>query len=135
MLIAVVGVAFVLFAVTAVTASTWALNTPLYTVRMEKASNKMNFLPTAVNEFTYVTEKGYNLDYCAAGGCGVQPLATTPAETCWTCPDTVCTCLVSCGGTCTETCPDTCEYTCDDPTCYDTCEHTCRYTCEKPCIP
>lgn len=141
MSIAAVGVALVLFAVTAVAASAWTLNTPLYMVRMEKASNKMNFLPTAVTEFTYTTEKGYNLDYCVAGSCGVTPLATTPistcdtCDTCWTCPFTVCTCLVSCGGTCPETCPNTCEYTCDDPTCYDTCEQTCRYTCEKPCIP
>lgn len=149
MSIAATGVALVLFAVTAVTASAWAFDTPLYVVRMEKASSKMHFLPTAVTEFTFTTEKGYNLDYCAAGSCGVIPLSTTPystcetCDTCWTCPFTVCTCLVSCGGTCEETCPDTCPetcpdtcpYTCDDPTCPDTCEHTCWYTCEKPCIP
>jgi hypothetical protein len=107
-----VGVILVLCTVTAVTARGWTLHTPLYRVRMEQASSEMNFLPTDMSTFTYTAEKGYTLDYCAAGGCGVVPLATGPVGTC-----------------------ETCEYTCDDPTCPPVCLSTFRYTCTKPCQP
>ena len=65
-MIAVIGAALAL-AVTCVTASTSLCNTPLYTFRIEQASSKMNFLPTAMNEFTSTTEKGYNLTYDTFG--------------------------------------------------------------------
>lgn len=108
----VIGMALVLCTVTAVTASTWTVHTPLYVVRMEQASSKMNFLPTEVNTFAYIAEKGCSLDYCAAGGCGAVPLVTTPVET-----------------------GETCQYTCDDPTCPLVCLSTFRYTCKRPCQP
>jgi hypothetical protein len=91
----------------------------LYTVRMEQASNKMNFLPTAVNEFTLAAEKGYQLDYDSAGYCTVQPLK--PPTEVETCPET-------CDG---ETCGNTCPLTCNDPTCPATCSVTCD-TCTQP---
>jgi hypothetical protein len=53
----------VIFAALAVTVTASALpSTPLYTYRMEQASNKMHFLPTEMNGFTYIAEKGYTLD-------------------------------------------------------------------------
>jgi hypothetical protein len=137
-------------AITGVTAHSFTSNTPLYTLRMEQASNKMNFLPTAVNEFTYIAEKGYGLTYNTQGDCSMNgycgdanPLGTgvscvqTQCDTCYTycgqntcqytCPDT---CGDTCGNTCPYTCPYTCEYTCDDPTCGGTCgEVTCK-TCD-----
>lgn len=140
--IALVGAALVLFALTCVTARS-SISTPLYNIRMEQQSSKMNFLPTAVNGFTYTTEKGYNLG-CdipgVAGYCGVSPLATSPASTCNpscfdTCEDTcLWTCFDTCENTC-STCESTCPATCPD-TCYDTCPATCwtcPFTCQDTC--
>jgi hypothetical protein len=121
----VVGIT-IIFLAAAVTANSLASSTPLYTLRMEQASNRMNFLPTAVNEFTYSAENGYTVDY-TVNGCCVQPLkpptefvtcpATCDEETCWS--------------TCPETCWSTCPLTCDDPTCPATCAITCS-TCTQP---
>ena len=61
--IAVVSTAVVVLAVTCVTASHQTLNTPLYTFRIEQASSEMNFLPTAVSEFTYNTRDGYTVNW------------------------------------------------------------------------
>ncbi|KYK36382.1 MAG: hypothetical protein AYK19_01165 [Theionarchaea archaeon DG-70-1] len=61
--IAVVSMAVAFLAVTCVTASRQTSSTPLYTFRMEQASNRMSFLPTTVNEFTYNTRDGYTLNY------------------------------------------------------------------------
>ena len=129
MSIAVVGMVSVSLAVTVAAANPLLVGTPLYTVRMEQASSNMNFLPTEVNSFTYITENGYTLTHDVVGSCGGIPL--------WTSPYTECTCVVSCWDTCpcNPTCLPTCPETCDSPTCPYTCEHTCRYTCEKPCIP
>jgi len=153
MSIAVISAVVTLLAVTCVTATSWS-RTPLYTLRMEQQSSQMNFLPTEMNTFTYVTEKGCNLNCSIVGGCcGVIPLSTSPASTCnpscfetcdqtcpWTCFDT---CESTCDGfTCDETscqptcstcdqptCPDTCWVTCDGPTCPGTCGPTCDETC------
>jgi len=104
-LLAAISVAVVFLGVTAVTASS-SLNTPLYTLRMEQVSSKMDFLPSTVNEFTYTAEQGYKLDYDVSGECcsSVKPLGTYP----------------------NTQCPDTC----DDFTCENSCEDTCRPTCD-----
>lgn len=144
--LAILCAAFLLLAASAVTASSLAPESPLYLLRMEQMSSKMNFLPTAVNGFTYLTEGGYNVN-SGFRGCFVEPgPPATHVQTCnpptcyytcqgmgWTCDATGClsTCITCVG----ETCPSTCEYTCDDPTCAETCESTCRYTCTKPCVP
>ena len=117
--IGVIGIVIVSLAV-AVTATSLGSNTPLYTVRMEQASSKMNFLPTEMNEFTYTAEKGYTIDYDlqADYDYSVLPLG---------------------GPTCQHTCPYTCSLTCPNGICQDkTCGHpicqpTCGYTCEVTC--
>lgn len=117
----IVAVVAVLFVV-CVSANSFVL-TPLYTIRMEQASNSMHFLPTAVSEFTYTTEKGCILVY--EGHTSVNPLEepTVPV----TCPNT-------CYDTCQSTCPYTCESTCDGATCEDTCQSTCEGpTCGGTC--
>ena len=112
-------------ALTCVTAHSLTSNAPLYTRRMEQVSNKMNFLPTAMNEFAYVAEHGYTLDYDVAVNCcdntiNEYTLAPTCPYTCWD------TCVNTCPGkyTCTETCPATCPATCP---------YTCQYTCPNTC--
>lgn len=105
------------------------MTSPLYTIRMEQASSEMNFLPTAVNEFTYSTEKGYSLTYGVAGCC-VTPIALTEGIPCKvtfeTCVKTCLTCS-TCGSTCGYTCGCSCGFTCD--TCVATCGNTCNPTC------
>jgi hypothetical protein len=119
-----------LCAVTAVTASSSISSTPLYTVRMEQASSDMNFLPTAVNEFIYMAEHGYAVNYNVPEYCkGVIPFKPpTEIATCpYTCDDD--TCEQTCPNTCWNTCPNTCWSTCPV-----TCEPTClQYTCENSC--
>ncbi len=115
--IPVIGAAMVTLAVACVSASS-SPNTPLYILRMEQQSSKMNFLPTALNSFSYTTENGCILDSCATGYCGTVLMGTyatchtcldTCADTCWyTCPYTVCTCYSSCYGSCVPTCSYTC---------------------------
>ena len=146
----VFSVTLAVIAATTVKASSSISNTPLYTVRMEQASSGMNFLPTQVNEFTYITEKGYSVNYATLGYCGVSPFSTGDTcepdtcelETCedptcpWTCWQTCSyTCNPTCNSsTCLNTCPSTCR-TCP-PTCPLTCEPTCReFTCVKTCAP
>jgi hypothetical protein len=140
MLIAVTNMALVFLVATFVTAHPSTSNTPLYTLRMEQASSRMNFLPTTMNNFTYITEQGYEANYDVLGCCGgIEPLDTGV----WTCYYSTCggptcwlTCPASCYGTCYDpTCPATCPYTCGyscGGTCY-TCEETCEETCEKSC--
>jgi hypothetical protein len=140
--IVVVSAIAVLLAIAAVSAHTQTTNTPLYTVRMEQASSKMNFLPTKVNEFTYITQKGFTLNHDVTGEfCGANPL-TGPGTCGETCPETICgsTCETcpqhTCSATCPYTCDDpTCPYTCDDPTCSATCPYTCSATCPATCNP
>lgn len=123
MIVVVMSVFIAIFAINAVTALSWAATTPLYTVRMEQASNKMNFLPTGINEFTYVTEKGYTMNCEVSGFCSTNSLDY--------CTEYGTTCLNTCPFTCEHTCPDTCKgYTCDDTSCQSTCD-TCLETC--PC--
>jgi len=88
-------------------------NSPLYALRMEQHSNKMNFLPTAMNGFTYNAAAGHTLGHEVSGGCG--PVLRGTDATCHpTCDGSTCE-------TCSPTCPWTCWYTCDDPTCGSTC--------------
>lgn len=118
--LAVIGVLVAGYA--AITANT-GTSTPLYTVRMEQISSEMHFLPTAVTQFSYVTEKGYTLTGNLTNG--VIPLEEPTVP--YTCPET-CDDL-----TCESTCPNTCWNTCDDPTCLDTCPNTCELTCPNTC--
>ena len=125
-------------AVAAVTASSLP-NTPLYTVRMEQASYKMGFLPTAVNEFAYTTAHGYTVQY-DAGKATIIPLEPpTEVPTCpYTCDDDTCqqtcpdTCWSTCSSSCGGTCPATCEPTCEQQTCGDSChtEPSCKIVCD-----
>lgn len=110
MSLAVIGVAIASLAVAAVTANSWTLYTPLYTMRMEQASNKMNFLPTEMNTFTYNTEKGYNLNYGTLRNSEDKPFYTF--QTPWTCVFS--TCVYTCTTCDGPTCPVTCSYTCPD---------------------
>lgn len=135
MLIGAVSIAIVSLAVTFVTASPRSFNTPLYTVRMEQASSKMNFLPGTMNNFTYTTEKGYTMDIDASREwySGFHLFLASEIS----CP----TVYMSCGGTC-STC-DSClicptDYNC--PTEGSTCEptecgpNTCMETqCDRTC--
>lgn len=127
MLLTVISTIVALLAVTFVTASPWTANTPLYAVRMEQASSKMNFLPTEMNGFTYTSEKGYEIS-CDVTICpNVEPSSDKPTSAqnpCkWTDPYSTCsgyTCWLSCGGTCETcavTCPNTCNPTCTGSTC------------------
>lgn len=155
MAITVISAAVVLLTVTCVTASSRGQDTPLYTVRMEQASSRMNFLPTAMNEFTYSAENGCTLNYNASVCSDNEPLVTHQADTwctCWpwcetteyTCESEP-TCMMTCNTCINPTCPDTCFFTCQgvtctDPTCPDTCtgptcdQSTCSgNTCEGTC--
>jgi hypothetical protein len=119
-------------AITCVTAHSLTANTPLYILRMEQASSKMNFLPTAVNGFIYTAEKGYEVTYDTRGNCGINgcfndanPMATSGVS----CVETMCNPCETYGGqyTCQYTCPATCPVTCyntcpgSKPSCNDTC--------------
>lgn len=115
MLTVIVSGICVLLVASTVIAHSLTVDTPLYIVRMEQTSDKMHFLPTAVNKFTYTTEEGCTLDYEATGRYS-GTLDVTSGRTC--------------EGTCIEpTCPNTCWSTCDDPTCSNTCPNTCGATC------
>ena len=141
--IAVFGIVLVLVAVTVVTASPRILpNTPLYAVRMEQASNEMNFSPMEDGGFTYSAESNSELSFEFAGFCTqAEPPEPTPVpNTCqgcesvnYTCQWDTCfqTCANTCESTCLYSCADTCVYTCD--TCVETCWNTCVYTC-KTCV-
>ena len=124
--IAVLGVA-TLIAVACVTASSWGGSTPLYTIRMEQVSSKMNFLPTAMNAFTYTADNGSLLTCEPAAYCGnCIPLVSGGVNTCETCPG-----HYTCYNTCPDTCEPSCEGTCFEPTCSSTCPVTCE-TCTQP---
>ncbi|MGC1123180.1 MAG: hypothetical protein WBA22_19015 [Candidatus Methanofastidiosia archaeon] len=110
-------------------------DTPLFTLRMEQASSKMSFLPTAVNDFTYNTENGYTLNSCATGYCGGAVLRGTDATCFHTCMGETCeTCYSTCPDTCWSTCPNTCPNTCS-ATCPNTCFSTCPITCDDATCP
>jgi len=145
MLVAIVSVTAVSLTIIAVTASSSISNTPLYTFRMEQASSKLNFLPVPLNEFTYTTEKGYDLHEDVKGSSSILAPPSTAEETCetcdpgeYTCSNQTCwnTCLLvhTCQSTCWNTCPNTCStcgFTCGGETCKVTCEYpTCPWTCE-----
>ncbi len=59
----VVGGALILLTATSLTGSLLLPSSPLYAVRMDQASSKMDFLPTEQNTFTYVAEDGYSLTF------------------------------------------------------------------------
>ncbi len=150
--LAVMSVALVFLAVTAATARPWTLpNTPLYTFRMEQASNEMNFSPAKGNGFAYAGEGGHTLGYDIAGlkiyysdaellatGCKptcVETCLETCVSTCpQTCVNTCSTCVSTCPHTCVNTCStcvSTCSYSCVN-TCWSTCAYTCDLTCDEP---
>jgi len=82
-------------------ATTSLSDTPLYTYRMEQASSEMGFLPAKMNEFTYNTEKGFELVFIVAGCCDVEPCGDTWY---WTCSTSTCY-RSTCGGvTCWNSC-------------------------------
>lgn len=120
-MLAVVAVIGVVLA-SGVTASS-SPSTPLYTLRMEKESYRMNFLPTTVNEFTFVTEKGCTLS--VGSGVGNTPCSSTPTSPQHLCEMTVetscpLTCIVTCPVTCAQSCGGTCVgETCEGSTCGD----------------
>lgn len=121
-------------AITTVTARSLTWNTPLYTLRMEQQSNKMNFLPTEMNEFVYSAEHGYNLTYEVLEYCSAEPLVETVGTCSSTCP------YVSCAvGTCSTCGGNTCDDTSCQPSCWYTCWETCDDwtcnpdTCKNPC--
>lgn len=127
-------------------ASSSVSSTPLYTLRMEQASNNMHFLPTAVSEFTYNTEKGHTIAYTVSAKPQKYNIQgyTEFGSTCATCWLTCYTCGIGCDTsdgtcwfTCQPTCDDmyTCEKTCDDYTHYtcETCYLTCKCTCARTC--
>lgn len=142
MVIAVISASLALLAAACVTASSQTKNTPLYTVRMEQASSKMNYLPTVMNSFTYTAEKGYELDYDVLGCCDAKLFDVPTASTCegGTCGEETClyTCWETCStcyGTCPVTCPNTCENTCEGLTCEGTCyPDTCPWTEWIDCV-
>lgn len=91
------SLAVAFFAIAFVTASPRVSNTPLYTLRIERASSEMDFLPTKMNTFAYTTEKGCELNFEIGGGYqgDATPLSTwyfTCEPTCgyWTCPLSSC---------------------------------------------
>ncbi len=96
----VAATGFALLVITAVIASPLVSNTPLYTVRMEQESSKMNFLPTEVSAFTYTAERGYELTYDVHLQHSEGVYATLSGPTCyitceptcayWTCPYSSC---------------------------------------------
>jgi hypothetical protein len=160
MSVAMTSVVLISLVVLFVTASSLVADTPLYTMRMEQASSKMNFLPTTVNGFTYTAENGVCVDLASEKYCGGQIVfcMTTPYDTyCETCGPETCeetcegvtcdsceqTCDNTCWGTCPATCPNTCvscavscSGTCD--TCLQTCPETCGdcyETRDPPCPP
>jgi hypothetical protein len=126
------GLVLAVLGVAAVTGNPSMPNTPLYTIRMEQASNAMSFLPKPVNQFTYVTEKKHDLNCNVAAYHGKHPLSTGD-----TCPEDTCE-PPTCPWTCYETCPNTCNPTCNSPTCFNTCPNTCMTcpaTCPQTCEP
>lgn len=133
LLTAIIGTAL-LFSAVALSARSQTTSTPLYTLRMEQASSKMNFLPTTVNEFTYTAEKGYEYAYKVSGYCGELfdfteiPCQITDESCVKTCRLTCSTCGSTCGYTCGYTCGCSCGFTCD--TCVATCGNTCNPTCD-----
>jgi hypothetical protein len=84
--LAVIGV--IIVGCAALTTATTGISTPLFILRMEQASSGMNFLPTAMTQFMYVTEKGYTV----AGLTSVVPLEepTAPLTCPQTCDDLTC---------------------------------------------
>ena len=98
-------------------------NTPLYTVRMEQVSSRMNFLPPGVNNFIYTAEKGYILTH-DTGVVHALHTETTSELTC-----IIPTCDFTCQNTCAQT---SCQTTCY--TCLETCPRTCD-TCTPMCEP
>ena len=146
--VGVISVFIVSLTVAAGSATFLTTNSPLFNLRMEQASSRMNFLPRDVHTFTYATGNGYTVNIEVSGFCSVRPMAPDTEPECkpdpisvsgtcdqWTCGDT---CWYTCHyvNTCANTCPATCPNTCGVPTCGNTCELTCPETeCSPECIP
>ncbi|KYK30243.1 MAG: hypothetical protein HXS48_10710 [Theionarchaea archaeon] len=95
MSISVVSIAIAGCVIAVVSASVSESSTPLYMYRMEQMSNKMNFLPTEMNDFAYTAEEGYILSYDISGyGAGGAVPAGDISWGILTCN----TCNISCSG-------------------------------------
>ncbi len=88
--ISVVSVAFIGCIVAAVSADFSNHSTPLYTYRMAQMSNKMSFLPTQVNDFTYNVRGEYTIACDVSGAKGAVPAGPVSwgRITCDTCDPT-----------------------------------------------
>lgn len=129
--------AFVSLAVMCVTAAPWIVNTPLYTYRMEQASDRMSFLPTSMNTITYTTDERSTL-ICEVTACYSAQSFDTDLPTCenMTCLTYAVTCSTCSGYTCESPCDtfvDTCEATCEGLTCEGTCSGLTCQTCGDTC--
>ena len=129
--LAVVSIILAFLAATCVTATSFTPDTPLFRLRMEKASNKMHFSPDKMNEFAYNAENGSVLT-CEITQQYAVPLEEPTKSTCvgFTCETCYSTCVNTCSSTCVNTC-HTCVSTCWE-TCVNTC-HTCCSTCSYTC--
>jgi hypothetical protein len=133
MLFVVMSIVLVFVAVAATTARPGTSPaTPLYTYRMEQASNDMNFLPAEGNGFTFTTKGGHAVNYDIVVYHDYDELLSTGCKpscisTCYS------TCVSTCNSTCVSTCPQTCVSTCSS-TCLNTCPNTCVNTCSQTCV-
>ena len=105
----------VVVSLAACVSANFSISSPLYTVRMEEASSKMNFLPHGVTSFTYAAEEGYMITCNAGVYCHVLHITSTSEPTCIL-----------------PTCDFTCQYTCAQTSCQTTC-YTCLETCPRTC--
>lgn len=148
----VIGVVIFITAVIVAVASSSSFNTPLYTVRMEQVSSKMNFLPKEANQFIYTAIKGQEIffniksngifddppetegpscDSIHCNTCGVTECGESCGLECETMENCPTGDPETCGG---ASCTPTCGSTCDDPTCYGpTCPFTCYQTMVGTC--
>lgn len=88
----ITGLAIASITVTAaVTAYSPVSHTPLYTARMEQQSSGMHFLPTEMNDLTYTSEPGFELNFEATAINGEDSdLASGHASCIWTCVWSTC---------------------------------------------
>jgi len=103
----------IFFAIACTTASNWTSHSPLYTFRMEQASNRMNFFPAERNDFVYTTGEGYELNCDVTLISGESPQIESVVICTFNCPTEAATCADP-----TECFINTCKETQCDRTCY-----------------
>lgn len=129
MVVALIAATALIIATT-VSASSFT-GSPLFSLRMEQQSSKMNFLPAEIKGFTYAAESKSCLTLDMSLCCNAVPLGPEPTSEQNPCEWTVQTCPLTCLNTCPQTC-QTC-YTCLVETCPNTCSFTCGgSTCGDP---